>query len=373
MAQNLIDLLERLLGSNDVLSRLGALVGLSPENTKGVIGAAVPAILAALVGVAQRPEGRDRLAAAVQGQDTSMLDNLAGALSGGREQSLTDSGRSLLGSLLGGGGKVDGLAGAIGKACGINQGSAGSLLGALAPVVLGALGREQRAQGLDAQGLGRLLTSQKDSIVQALPAGLASALGPTGLLDGVADRVGQAASTAAGAARATAAPATRPAGVTATPAPQPGSSSLLRWIIGIAVLLALIWAAYHFLFRGEPVREATEGGAPAANLMVGDVNVGQQVTDVFNNATAALNGVTDAASAEAAVPKLNGINDSLTNLGGLVNQLPAEGKTALAALVSGQLPNLEALIAKVTALPGVGDIIKPITDTMLERLRALTA
>ena len=80
MAQNLIDLLERLLGSNDVLSRLGALIGLSPDNTKGVVGAAVPAILAALVGLAQRPDGRDRLAAAVQSQDTSMLDNLAGAL-----------------------------------------------------------------------------------------------------------------------------------------------------------------------------------------------------------------------------------------------------------------------------------------------------
>jgi hypothetical protein len=368
MAQNLIDLLERLLGSNDVLSRLGALIGLSPENTKGVIGAAVPAILAALVGLAQRPEGRDRLAAAVQSQDTSVLDNLAGALSGGREQSLLDSGRSVLSSLFGAG-KVDGLAGAIG----INQSSAGSLLGALAPVVLGALGREERSQGLDAQGLARLLTSQKDSIVQALPAGLASALGSTGLLDGVVDRLGEGASAAAQAGRATSAAATRPAGVTATPAPQPGSRSLLRWIIGLAVLLALIWAAYHFLYRGEPVREATQVGEPPANLMVGDVNVGQQVTDVFSNATTALNGVTDAASAQAAVPKLNGINDSLTKLDGLVDQLPAEGKAALAVLVSGQLPNLEALIAKVTALPGVGDIIKPVTDTMLERLRALTA
>jgi hypothetical protein len=371
MAQNLIDLLERLLGSNDVLSRLGALVGLSPENTKGVIGAAVPAILAALVGIAQRPEGRDRLAAAVQGQDTSVLDNIAGALSGGREQSLLDSGRGLLSSLFGAG-KVEGLAGAIAKSCGVNQSSAGSLLGALAPVVLGALGREQRSQGLDGQGLARLLTSQKDSIVQALPAGLGSALGSTGLLDGVVDRLGQGATTAAQAARTTAAAATRPAGVTAT-APPPRRSSLLPWIIGIAVLLALIWAAYHFLFRGEPVREATQGGAPAANLMVGDVNVGQQVTDVFNNATAALNGVTDAASAQAAVPKLNGINDSLTKLDGLVDQLPAEGKAALATLVSGQLPTLEALIAKVIALPGVGDIIKPVTDTMLEKLRALTA
>ncbi len=377
MAQNLIDLLERLLGSSDVLSRLGALIGLSPENTKGVIGVAVPAILAGLVGIAQRPDGRDRLAAAVQGQDTSVLDNLAGTLSGGREQSLIDSGRGLLGSLFGPG-KVDGLASAIASSCGVNQSSAGSLLGALAPVVLGALGREQRSQGLDAQGLARLLISQKDSIVQALPAGLASALGSTGLLDGVVDRLGQGASAAAPAARATATaatatPGTRPAGATTTPPRQPGSSSLLRWIVGVAVLLALIWAAYHYLYRGEPVREATRVGEPAANLMVGDVNVGQQVTDVFNNATTALNGVTDAASAQAAVPKLNGINDSLTKLDGLVDQLPAEGKTALATLVSGQLPNLEALIAKVTALPGVGDIIKPITDTMLQKLRALTA
>jgi hypothetical protein len=372
MAQNLIDLLERLLGSNDVLSRLGALIGLSPENTKGVVGAAVPAILAALVGLAQRPEGRDRLAAAVQSQDTSVLDNVAGALSGGREQSLIDSGRGLLGSLFGAG-KVDGLAGAIGRSGGINQSSAGSLLGALAPLVLGAFGREQRSQGLDAQGLARLLTSQKDSIVQALPAGLASTLGSTGLLDGVVDRLGQGASTAAQAGRAAAAATTRPPGVTPTPAPQSGSSSLLRWIVGLAVLLALIWAAYHYLYRGEPVREATQVGEPAANLMVGDVNVGQQVTDVFNNATTALNGVTDAASAQAAVPKLNGINDSLTKLDGLVDQLPAEGKAALAALVSEHLPDLEALIAKVTALPGVGDIIKPVTDTMLERLRALTA
>jgi hypothetical protein len=288
------------------------------------------------------------------------------------EQSLIDAGRSVLSSLFGAG-KVDGLAGAIAKSCGINQSSAGSLLGALAPMVLGALGREQRSQGLDAQGLARLLTSQKDSIVQALPAGLASGLGSTGLLDGVVDRLGQGASTAAQAARATAAAATRPAGVTTPPPRQPGSSSLLRWIVGIAILLALIWAAYHYLYRGEQMREATQVGEPAANLMVGDVNVGQQVTDVFNNATTALNGVTDAASAQAAVPKLNGINDSLTKLDGLVDQLPAEGKAGLAALVSGQLPNLEALIAKVTALPGVGDIIKPVTDTMLERLRALTA
>ena len=79
MAQNLIDLLERLLGSNDVLSRLGALIGLSPERPggdrrrrSGDPGSSR--------GIAQRPEGRDRLAALVQSQDTSVLDNVTGAL-----------------------------------------------------------------------------------------------------------------------------------------------------------------------------------------------------------------------------------------------------------------------------------------------------
>jgi hypothetical protein len=320
------------------------------------------------VSTAQRPEGQNRLAALVQGQDTGLLDNLAGALSGGREQSLIDAGQGILSSLFGQG-KLDGLASAVGRSSGVSQSSAGSLLGALAPVVLGALGREQRAQGLDAQGLARLLTSQKDSIANALPAGLASALGPTGLLEGVTDRLGEGVSAAARAARPTTA-APRPGSVTA--APPPRRSSLLPWIIGALVLLALAWAAYQFLQRGEEVREAAPVGAPATNLMVGDVNVGQQVTDALKNATDALNGITDAASAQAAVPKLNEINDSLNSLGGLVDQLPAEGKSALAALVSAALPNLEALNTKVTGIAGVGDVIKPVTDAMLEKLRAMT-
>jgi hypothetical protein len=66
MAANLIALLEQLLGSNEVLSRIGSLIGLSPERSRSAIGAAVPAILAALVGLVQKPGGRDQLAAAVR-------------------------------------------------------------------------------------------------------------------------------------------------------------------------------------------------------------------------------------------------------------------------------------------------------------------
>ena len=146
-------------------------------------------------------------------------------------------------------------------------------------------------------------------------------------------------------------------------------------------MLALIWAAYTFLWNGDQSRQvadqpagtATQTGDAAGDLLVGDVNVGEQVTDVIEGTTTTLNGVTDAASAEAALPKLNELNDSLGKLEGMVGQLPAEGKSALAALVSGSLPDLEALIAKVSEMPGVGEVIKPVADSMLEKLRTMTA
>jgi hypothetical protein len=384
MAQNLIGLLEQLLGSNEVLSRLGALIGLSPARTEEAIGAAVPAILAGLVGVAQKPEGRNRLATLVQNQDAGLLDDITGALSGGREKGLIDSGRGMLGSLFGSG-NLDGLAGALSRSTGLDRGAAGSLLGALAPVVMGALGREQRSQGLDAQGLARMLADQKDDIAHALPASVANSLGSTGLLEGIGDRLGEGVSTVAHAGRATAAEATRTAGVAAASAPraapQRGGGSILRWAVGLAAALALVWAAYHFLYPGEQVREAADPATDtpaqvdeaADNLMVGDVDVGREVTGWFESATTTLEGITDAGSAEAAVPKLNELNDGLGKIGGLAEQLPAEGKSALAALVSGSLASLETLIAKVSEIPGVGDVIQPVAGSMLEKLRAMTA
>jgi hypothetical protein len=378
---NLVALIEQWLGSNEVATRLGSLLGLSPENTRTAIRAAVPAILAALVGLVQRPAGRDQLAAAVRDQDPGVLDNLGAMLSGGRESSLIDSGGSLLSSLLGGS-NAGALSGALARFAGLNQGSATSLLGALAPVVLGALGREQRTQGLDAQGLASLLNDQKGSIAQALPAGLANELGSTGLLDGIADRLGAGVGTAA---RTTRVEAARTASVAtpaaaATRARTSESSSWLRWLIGLVLLALLAWLAWQYLLRDRMEEEAVAPttppatvGEPAQNLVVDDVNIGQEVTGVFENATAALNDVTDAASAEAALPRLNEIDANLDRLGGLAGQLPAEGKSALAALINGALPELEALITRVTEIPGVGDVIGPVANGLLDKLRALAA
>ena len=263
---------------------------------KGAVGAAVPAILASLVGAAQTPQGRDQLAGLTRTQNTSLLGNLAGALSGCNEKSLIQTGRGMLSSLLGQG-KLDALSGAISKFAGLNQSSTGSLLGALAPVVMGTLAREQRSQGLDAQGLARMLSDQKDDIAHALPANLASSLGSAGPLEGVADRLGQGVSAATQAGRATAAEAARAANVAAmAAAARAGSAastarrsggSMVGWAVGAVVVLAGLPAGYHFLFpsgQGQRAADKAAGtvagtagqvGEAAKNLMVGDVDLGK--------------------------------------------------------------------------------------------------
>ena len=57
------------------------------------------------------------------------------------------------------------------------------MLGLIAPMVLGALGQQQRSGGLDANGLANLLSSQKDQITAAMPSGLANMVGARGMLD----------------------------------------------------------------------------------------------------------------------------------------------------------------------------------------------
>ena len=98
--------------------------------------------------------------------------------------SLIEKGSSLLTSLLGGHDQ-SALAGAIGKFAGLGQDGGRSLLGMLTPIVVGLIGK-QIGPRLDVGSLTGLLSSQKEEIAQALPAGMGKLRGGTGLLDSLA-------------------------------------------------------------------------------------------------------------------------------------------------------------------------------------------
>jgi hypothetical protein len=109
------------------------------------------------------------------------------------QSSLIESGSQMLSSLLGNQDQ-NALSRAIGRFAGIGQGATGSLLGMLAPVVLGTITR-QLGPRVDPSRITDLLAGQKDNIAAALPSGFADQLAGTGLLDSI----GGAARTAAAA------------------------------------------------------------------------------------------------------------------------------------------------------------------------------
>lgn len=507
---DLVQTLLRQFGPN-VAGVIAARLGVSPAVVQTALGALVPALLAALIGKVQAPGGADEVMRLAERQDPGAVDDLAGTLGGGQQDQaqVADRGLSMLGGLFDGG-KVEALASGVGGFAGLPPDGARSLLGMAAPAVMGLIGRQATAGGLDAGGLATMLLGQKDNVAAAMPAGLAERLGGTGLLSGVADRLGGigagtgAVATGAGAAVAGAGAAgiraaasagqaetaRRPAPVVqdvagsahrdaATPAGS--GSSLPRWLVPLALAVAAIALLWQFLPRPaedpEPVTQAPAPTPPAAttpeptppapppdvaatpapatppteatpapdiaapapdvatpaptpdvvppapdvapsapdvaapppdvvtptpdvaaptpdvtaptpdvatptptpdiatpavpDLTVGGVDLGTQFAGIVDGVTTRLRGVTDVASAQAVVPELTDLGTQLETVGSSAGQLPAEAGRTFAGQVAAALPQFRSVVDAALALPGVGDVLRPVAEPMLRRLEAL--
>ena len=150
--------------SGDGLSNISRQIGADEGMTSQAASAAIPLLVSALARNSAQPEGAESLFKALQrDHDGSILDDLPGFL--GNPQAANGAG--ILGHVLGDrrGPVENGLA----QSTGLDAGSAGQLLEILAPVVMGALGRTEREQGLDANGLSRFLGSQQQSVQSASP------------------------------------------------------------------------------------------------------------------------------------------------------------------------------------------------------------
>ena len=308
-----------------------------------------------------KPQGATKLHDVVAKQEPGALSNLASVIGESGQKAFIDKGASALNSLLGTT-TVSALTSALGRYAGIGEGGSKSLLGLLGPAVLGILGQEQRDKGLDASGLARLLTSQKDSVVAALPSGFSKYLDETGILDDVT---------------ATARHASRE-----YPSRTPSSSapSVWPWLLGALALLAIGALAWNFLSgrHGQVVETtAPKVEAPYADLLaklrgikVGDVDVGEVATSAVNDVYSSLSGIKDDATAQSALPGLTKATSEFDQLTGLLSQLSPETRKTLAETFASIRPNLAHLMDRVLALPGVGAIIKPAVDAINAKLDA---
>jgi len=172
MSENIVSAISRFL-TPELVGKMASASGLDRGTTQSAVSAFVPAIISGLSDLASKPGGARQITDAIAEQPAGMLANLAATLGGSTQTA--DRGGGILASLLGGG-VLNTLVSTLSRFVGIGEGSTRTLMGLLTPVILGVLGREQRAAGLEANGLARMLMGQKDQIAASMPGGLSDLL-----------------------------------------------------------------------------------------------------------------------------------------------------------------------------------------------------
>jgi hypothetical protein len=373
MATNLVSQIIEALAPS-IISRITSSLGLDQSTTQKSIQAAVPALLAALISLVSKPQGATKLSDALTKQEPGLLSNLANVIGESGQKAFIDKGTNALTSLLGGT-TTSALASALGQYAGIGEGSSKSLLGLLGPAVLGMLGQEQRDKGLNDSGLARLLTSQKDNVVAAIPSGFSKYLSDTGILEGVTTSTPKQVSREY---------------TSRTPASS--APSKLPWLLGALALLAVGALLWHFSsgrhrqvvettsprIEAPTAQETSPGEASYVGLLdklrgikVGDVDVEELAKSAVNDVYSSLSGIKDDATAQSALPGLTKATSELDQLNGLLSQLSPEARKTLAETFASIRPNLAHLVDGVLAIPGVGAIIKPAVDAINVKLDAL--
>ena len=357
----------------EVIAQIASFLGLDRAATQKAAGGAVPALLAGLSDLISTPAGASQFSKLLSQQKAGSVTDL---LRNASPQGLVETGSNMLSGLFGDR-AVASMAQAVGQFAGTGTSGGKSLLGVLGPIVLGAVGQHQRDTGLDANGLASLLRSQKDQILTAIPSGLADQLGAAGLIDQAKAglRNGSAAASA-GASRV--ASASTGAGQTAYSTVTNAAARWPYWLAALIVLGGLAWYAidrqHEQTIAERPATTqpatGTVGMAPA-NLTVDGVNLASQVNSSINTLKTALPGITDTATAQAALPKINEVIAQLNDISARAAKLSPEGRSALSKLIVAATPSINQMCDKVIATPGVGPVAKAAIDNLRAKLDAL--
>lgn len=163
MASILDQVLGQLQGGG--IGQMSQTLGLGEEDVSKVVGGAVPALMAALTRNSGSTDGAGALFAALdRDHDGSILDDVAGFLgnAGSAEQ-----GAGILKHALGS--RQARVETALSQTSGVDSASVSKIVAMIAPLVMGALGRSQREQGLDAGGLASMLGQEREVARQRSP------------------------------------------------------------------------------------------------------------------------------------------------------------------------------------------------------------
>ena len=154
---NLLELLEGQM-SGQVVDQLSKELRTDSQTTKAAASGVFATLVSALAKNAAKPEqGTALLNALERDHDGDVLNDVMG-LFGGRPQprQKSNNGMGILEHVLGG--NINNVIQMVSKSSGLDFLQSGQLMKMLAPLVMGALGKTKRNQGLDLGGLSQILS-----------------------------------------------------------------------------------------------------------------------------------------------------------------------------------------------------------------------
>jgi len=395
MAINIVDMLKSQIGGQ-IAGQIGKKFGESEQSAKTGIEAMIPTVLGGLLKQATAPGGAQKLDKALTdgGYDGSLLDNISGMLTGGGASGAGGKGGDVMSMLFGD--KVAMIAPILAKLTGMKPSSITSILGVVAPLIMSFLGKQKQSMGLDANGMASFLTSQKDNIGAAMPLGMVDAMGLGSL----------------GFAKPS-------AGRAVTPAPSAASGNGMSKVLAVLAILAAVgFGAYKYIFAGirpqgaagnvlveidpnavpmadprssmapveaAPTPETTaapvaDSVEPAAGKLTGVMDgltlpgMDQMpgFKSMFSSMTESLEKIKDTESAKAAMADLASMDEKLGTMTSGLSALPEAMRGKVTESMKSMMPEFQATIDKVMAIPGVKEILQPIIDSMMGKLKSIT-
>ncbi len=407
MSINILDMVKSQIGGQ-IAGQIAGKFGVNEQTAKSGIDALLPTILGGLVSKVSSPGGTEALGKTLDegGFDGGLLDNLGGMFSGTGGNDLASKGGGLVSMIFGD--KAAVLGPIIAKMTGMKSDSVMSMLAMLAPLVMSFLGKTKSAGGMDASGLASLLMSQKDSIASAMPAGVSDAMG-LALLS--------------------------PSQLAAAPAParspqatEAGGGGILKVLIPCAILVAIGYGCYRYIFdgirpsgsEGNIVIEADpnaandggygpEGGGEAEVGGGGGGTGGQnsssgysqrpdnvspipfdepsaettgpapampgfdisKLTTMLESLSGTFEKVRDVESAKAALPELETMDKQLEAASAGLAAIPEFVRGPFVKSLQGSFPAVETMIEKTLAIPGVSEVLKPVVDSVMSKIKPL--
>ncbi len=173
MHSTLIDTLSGFI-TPDLLKGASAAFGESETGTSKALQAAIPAVLAGMLNKTSDHGAMGMLDGLLKNSanDGSVLSNLGSLVGGGAPSPLQQLGGKFLDGIFGS--QMGPIAAAIAQMAGVRSSSMTSLLGMAAPIIMSVIGSKMKTSGI---GLAALLNGERQSIMAAVPGGLAGVLG----------------------------------------------------------------------------------------------------------------------------------------------------------------------------------------------------